>query len=65
MKANELKAELVRQGKTQKDLAETLGKTEATVCRNINSGYMTLEDAKIISNFLNLSLARRAEIFLE
>lgn len=65
MKANELKAELVRQDKTQKDLAEILGKTEATVCRNINSGYMTLEDAKIISNFLNLSLVRRAEIFLE
>lgn len=65
MKANELKAELVRQNKTQKDLAEVLEKTEVTVCRNINSGYMTIEDATIISNFLNLSLVRRAEIFLE
>lgn len=65
MKVNELKAELVRKNKTQKDLAEVLGKTEVTVCRNLNSGYMTIEDATTISNFLNLSLEKRAEIFLK
>lgn len=65
MKVNELKAELVRQNKTQKDLSEILKKTEVTVCRNLNSGYMTIEDATTISDFLNLSLERRAEIFLK
>ena len=65
MKYNELKSEMVRQNKTQKDLAQKLDKTEATICRNINSGYMTVRDATIISNFLGLSLERRAQIFLQ
>lgn len=64
MNVKELKVELVRKNKTQKDLAEALQKTEVTVCRNLSSGYMTVYDATVISNFLDLSLQRRAEIFL-
>ncbi len=65
MKTNELRSEMARKNITQKDLAEILGKTEVTVCRNINSGRMTIEDATIISNSLGLTLERRAQIFLE
>lgn len=65
MQVNELKAEMARKNKTQKDIAQATNKKEATICRNFKSGYMTIDDAKKIADLLELSLERRAEIFLK
>lgn len=64
MQVEELKAEMARKNVTQKKISEIINKTESTVCKYFNIGYMPLEDAEKICDFLNLSLERRAEIFL-
>ena len=64
LKLNELKSEMARNEITQKELAKKINKNEITFCRNLKSGYLSIEDAEKISYVLNLSLERRAEIFL-
>lgn len=65
MQVEELKVEMIRRNVTQKQIAKITQKTEATICKYFYTGDMSIIDAKIISDYLGLSLERRAEIFLK
>ncbi len=65
MNTLELKIEMLKHNVTQADLAEAIKKSGVTMTSYMKEEtVMSLDDAKIISDFLNLSNERRAEIFL-
>lgn len=51
---NNLKAEITRAGKTQKDVAAELGISENTFSKKINSGSFGLDEANIMIDMLNI-----------
>jgi len=65
MNTLELKIEMLKHNVTQADLAEAIKKSGVTMTSYMKEEtVMSLDDAKIISDFLELSNERRAEIFL-
>ena len=51
---NNLKAEITRAGKTQKDVAAELGIIENTFSKKINSGSFGLDEANIMIDMLHI-----------
>lgn len=65
MRLNELKAELVRQGKTVSDLANAIGKDRSTASMKLNGHRSFTDKEKIkVMDYLGLEYSEMAKIFL-
>lgn len=54
MKINSLKAEFVRNGQTQKEVAQKLGITPRTLSNKLKSGVFTNKEIERLKDILNI-----------